>query len=40
MKAALVKEQGMLPVIEEIDNPTIIAEDDLLLTVKASALTI
>lgn len=39
MKAAVVNQQGILPVIETIDIPTTIAEDDLLLTVKASALT-
>lgn len=31
MKAAVVKKQGILPVIEEIDKPTSTSEGDLIL---------
>ncbi|MDN2452223.1 zinc-binding alcohol dehydrogenase family protein [Lactobacillus sp. UCMA15818] len=39
IKAAIVKNKGILPVIEEIEVPVQSTEDELILTVKASALT-
>ncbi|MFT8478010.1 MAG: zinc-binding alcohol dehydrogenase family protein [Liquorilactobacillus sp.] len=39
MKAAIVKNKGILPVVEEIDAPVQSTENELILTVKASALT-
>lgn len=39
MKAAIVKNKGILPVVEKIDAPIHSTEDELILTVKASALT-
>lgn len=39
MKAAVIRNKGTLPTIAEIDEPIQRTEDDLILTVKASALT-
>lgn len=40
MKAAVVTNKGILPVIKEIQEPTVLSDDALMLNVKASALTI
>ncbi|CAM4345395.1 hypothetical protein [Weissella hellenica] len=40
MKAAVVTNKGILLVIKEIQEPTVLSDDALMLNVKASALTI